>query len=222
MSNILIVENEEVTALSLEKFCRKLGYNVIKKVNNYDDALTIIHHERPNLILTDIAINGKKSGLDIAIKAEELYGISTIFITAYYSEEILKQAKHINFHGYIIKPYKENELEATIKLALYQIEKDRGYSERYIDLCNYTFDMKTLKLFNEKKEVHLSKKAKRLLYFLANHINQVQSYSEIIDYVYEGDSVSIDTLRHLIQRIRELIDKECIKASRNIGYSLEI
>jgi len=220
MSNILIVEDEEITAFALELFCQKLGYTVLDTINNYDDALMVIKKERPDLILTDIQLSGQKSGLDIALIAQKEYGISSVFLTAYYNEEILKQAKNIEFHGYIIKPYKENELEATLKLALYQIAKKRNSKQRYIDFCNHIFDMKTLTLYNNDNEIPLSKKSKRLFYFLALHTGEIKSYSEIIDYVYEGESISLDTLRHLVKRTRELTHKECIIAARNIGYSL--
>jgi len=220
MSNILIVEDEEVTAFALEIFCQKLGYTVLDTVNSYNNALEAIRKERPDLILTDIQLNEDKNGLDLALIAQEKYGISSIFLTAYYNEEILKQAKHIDFHGYIIKPYKENELEATLKLALYQIAKDKRGKERYIDICENIFDMKTLTLYDNEEEIHLSKKGKRLLYFLALDYGKIKTYNEIIDYVYEGENTTLDTLRHLIKRTQKSTNKKCIKAARNVGYGL--
>ena len=220
MPKILIVEDEEVTSLALELFCEKLGYTVLPSVNNYDDALEVIHKQRPDLLLCDIMLNSDKSGLDIALTAQEKYGIATVFLTAYYDEKIFKQAKKVNFYGYIIKPYKEEELEATIRLALYQVEKNRTVKKRYVDINGYVFDMKRLKLYDDKEEVPLSKKSQRLLFFLSKHLNQVKSFEEIIDFVYEGESVSLDTLRHLIKRTKEIIGKDCIESSRNIGYKL--
>jgi DNA-binding response OmpR family regulator len=222
MSKILIVEDEEITALALELFCEKLGYTVIATVNNYEDVMNVIHKQRPDLIITDIELGEKESGLDIALKAQEQYGVPSIFLTAYYNDDILKKAKNIDFHGYIVKPYKEVELEATIKLALYQIEKDKPLNERYIEIANYIFDKVASKLYNEKEEISLSKKSKRLFYFLSNHLGETKSYTEIIDYVYEGEEVNLDTLRHLIKRTRTLTSKECIRSYRNIGYALSI
>ena len=131
MSNILIIEDKRITALALKLFCQKLGYTVLDTVNNYNDALTCIRRKQPDLIITDIQIRGDKSGLDLALIAQEKYGIPSIFLTAYYNEEILKQAKNIDFHGYIIKPYKEKELEATLKLSLYQIHKNKQSKKIY-------------------------------------------------------------------------------------------
>jgi len=81
--------------------------------------------------------------------------------------------------------------------------------------------MKTLKLYDNEEEIHLSKKSKRLLYILALNLGEIKTYSEIIDYVYEGESNTLDTLRHLIKRTRESTNKKCFKAARNIGYYLE-
>ncbi len=222
MSKILIIEDEEVTAFALELFCQKLGYTVLETVNHYDAAIQSIIQNHPDLLLCDIELNEIKSGLDIAKVAQDTYNIPSIFLTAYYDNEILKQAKHIDFYGYILKPYKEQELEATLKLAFNQIRKNQPYTKRYIEIGHYIFDMKTKKLFDDLKEIILSKKAQRLLYFLLLHPNECKQYHEIIDYVYEGDTVSLDTLRQLVRRTRQYFNDDYIKASRNIGYSLAI
>ena len=220
MPKILIVEDEEVTAFALELLCEKLGYQVLSSVNNYNDAMKLIHEQKPDLLLCDIMINGNKTGLDIAFEAQERYGVATLFLTAYYDEKILKEAKKVDFYGYIIKPYKEEEVDATIRLALYQVEKNRGSKKRFIDINGLIFDMKKLKLYDSEKEIHISKKSQRLLYFLLKHIDQVKSFEEIIDFVYEGDSVSIDALRHLVKRTKAMIGKDSIIAVRNIGYKI--
>jgi len=221
MSKILIVEDEEITAFALELFCENLGYLVVDTVNSYSEALASIKKYHPDLILSDIQLNGEKTGLDLALISEQKYGIPTIFLTAYYNEEILKQAKHINFYGYIVKPYKEVELEATLKLALFQIEKHKNHKERYIAIADHTFDMKELTLYDDVSEISLSKKSKKLLYFLSLYLGQTKTYEEIIDYIYEDSDVSIDTLRHLIKRTKQHINPKCIKSQRNIGYKLE-
>jgi two-component system response regulator len=170
MSKILIIEDEEITAFALEVFCEKLGYTVLDSVNNYDDAINLIHQKKPDLIITDIEIEGERSGLDIALIAQDKYNIPSIFLTAYYNDNILKKAKNINFHGYIIKPYKEDELEATIKIALYQMERNQPLTERYIEIGDYIFDKKESTLYNETEEITLSKKSKRLFYYLSSYI----------------------------------------------------
>ena len=220
MPKILIVEDEELTALSLEIFCKNLNYNVLPSVNNYQDAMSSIHKNQPDLLICDIKIQGEKSGLDIAYDAQEKYATATIFLTAYYDEEILQKAKKVNFYGYIIKPYKEKELEATIRLALFQQDKRRKIKKRFVQINNYIFDTKTLKLYNDKEEIHLSKKSKKLLFYLSRNPKNVKTYQEIISFVYEDETTSIDTLRHLVQRTRDVTGKDSIKAIKNTGYQL--
>jgi len=220
MPKILIIEDEEPTALALEFFCQKLGYETIESVNNYHDAMHTIHLNKPDLLICDIKIKGEKNGLDIAYDAQQKYGVPTIFLTAYYDEDILKKAKKVSFYGYIVKPYKENELEATIRLTLAQIDKNRSTKKRYIDINGYTFDMKTMKLYDEKDDIPISKKMAKLLYFLSKYLGQVKSYEEIIEYVYQGEEASLDTLRHLVKRTRDIVKKENIKSVKGIGYKL--
>jgi len=220
MPKILIIEDEEPTAFALEIFCQKLGYETLPSVNNYHDAIHSIHINRPDLLICDIMLKGEKNGLDIAYEAQQKYGAATIFLTAYYDEEILKKAKKVNFYGYIVKPYKENELEATIRLALAQIDKNRPIKKRYVDINGFTFDMKTMKLYDENKDIPISKKMAKLLYFLSTNLGKVKSYEEIIEYVYQGENASLDTLRHLVKRTRDIVKKENIESVKGIGYKL--
>jgi DNA-binding response OmpR family regulator len=221
LPKILIVEDEEITAFSLELFCQELGCTTLNSVSNYCDAMSSIHRDRPDLLICDIRLNGDKSGLDIALDAQERYGVATIFLTAHYNDEIFQQAKKINFYGYIIKPFKKNELKATIELALCQMDKDRDIKKRYIDIGRYTFDMQGSKLYDEKDEIHLGNKSKRLLYYLSKYRGETKSYKEILDYVYDGEDVSLDRLRHLLKRVRDTISKDSIEAIKGIGYRLK-
>jgi len=218
MAKILIVEDEEITAFSLEMFCQSFGYTTLESVNNYDDAIASIRQNHPDLLICDIELHGPKNGLDIASIAQKQYAIPTLFLTAYYNEEIHNRAKDLDFYGYILKPYQEKELEATLKLAFHHITQNQPYTQRYIDIRQYVFDMKTRTLYNETEVLPLSKKSRRLLYRLLLSPNETRPYRDIIDYVYEGEAASLDTLRHLVRRTRSVFDYDAIKSIRNIGY----
>ena len=109
---------------------------------------------------------------------------------------------------------------ATLKLALHQIEQKRINAIRFVDIGSYTFDKKKKKLYNAEDEISLSIKVTKLIDYLTSNLNEIKSYAEILNDVYEDDEVSLDTLRHLIKRTKTILGKESIVASRNIGYSL--
>jgi diguanylate cyclase len=66
----------------------------------------------------DIAIKGEIDGIETAHKIKEQADIPVIFLTAYANDETLDRAAHTGSYGYIIKPFREQELHATIKMTL--------------------------------------------------------------------------------------------------------
>ncbi len=121
---ILIVEDESIVAKDLQSSLKKLGYNVAGTVNSGEKALKEIENEKPDLILMDIMLKDKMTGIEAANIIKEKYGLPVIFITAYADDNTLGKAKIIEPYGYIIKPFKEKELQTTIELAIYKHEKD--------------------------------------------------------------------------------------------------
>ena len=115
--NVLIVEDNFSLALELEIVCKKLGHNVLGIVDNSGDALIEILDKKPDLILMDINIKGKLSGIDIAEKMSHLT-IPTIFITSLADEEHFNKASKIENSTYVTKPVSQYSLKAAINLII--------------------------------------------------------------------------------------------------------
>jgi len=72
----------------------------------------------------DIMLKGEMTGIDAANVIRDKYDIPVVFLTAYADDNTLNKAKIAEPYGYIIKPFKEKELQTTIEMALYKQEKD--------------------------------------------------------------------------------------------------
>lgn len=116
--NILIVEDEFVIALDLQKRLLSLGYNAKEIASNGNDAVRIAKKSKPDLILMDILIAGDKDGIDTAIEINKTMNIPVIYVTAYSDQTTLERAKNSNSFGYVTKPYNERELISTIEIAM--------------------------------------------------------------------------------------------------------
>ena len=115
---ILIVEDELLIAENLAMKLKKFGYTVADIVSSGKAALKYIDSEIPDLILMDISIKGKIDGIETAAKIREIEEVPIVFLTAYADDETLERAAKIGCYGYILKPFKDRELHATIKMAL--------------------------------------------------------------------------------------------------------
>ncbi len=116
--NILIVEDELLIAENLAIQLKKLKYNVIDIVSSGKAAIEKVELHEPDLILMDIAIKGKLDGIETAAIIQENHQIAIIFLTAYADDKTLERASLTGCYGYILKPFKDRELHATIKMAL--------------------------------------------------------------------------------------------------------
>ena len=123
-ANILIVEDERIVAKDIKQNLNKLGYNITGIASEGDDAIQKAEKEKPDLVLMDIKLKGKMSGIDAAKQIREKFDIPIVFLTAYADEATLKSAKIAEPHGYIIKPFREIDLKTVIEIALYKHKKE--------------------------------------------------------------------------------------------------
>lgn len=118
ITNILIVEDELLIAKNLSQKLEKLGYKIADIVSSGADAIQCASEMKPDLILMDIVIKGDIDGIETAAIINRELDIPIIYTTAYADDETLQRAENTGSYGYVLKPFKERELHATIKIAL--------------------------------------------------------------------------------------------------------
>ncbi len=115
--NIVIVEDEIIIAEDLRITLINLGYNVTGLYTEGQSIIDEIDNISADLILMDIMLNGNLSGIETSEIIQQKHAIPIIYVTAYANTKILQQVKKTNPFGYIVKPFEERELHATIELA---------------------------------------------------------------------------------------------------------
>lgn len=115
---ILVVEDERIVALHLKQQLIRLGYLVDAVVASGDRALRQVADRRPDVVLMDIHIEGCMDGIETAKLIPSELRIPVIYLTAYSDEDTLARARDTTPYGYLLKPFTERELHATIKMVL--------------------------------------------------------------------------------------------------------
>ena len=216
--NILIVEDDEITALSIETFLENEGYDVLPSVNCANDALEMIKTNDVALVISDINILGGVDGSQLAKKVFLDYGIRTIFLTAYYNDELMQEAIEAKAYTYLVKPYKEFELKTAIELAFSTIKNDIPTKEKTINFSSFKYENK--KFFKDNEEIKFTKKESKLLEILIKNINNTISQEELALELYDKDDTAAKTnLRKIISRLRSKYNIE-ISTHKSQGYSL--
>jgi PAS domain S-box-containing protein len=125
-ANILIVEDEAVTGMDIQKSLVEMGYSVCAIATTGELAVRKAGELHPDLILMDIMLAGKMTGIEAAEEIKKHYNIPVVYLTAYSDDSFLAKAKLTEPFGYILKPFREMELKTTIEMALYKFAMEHA------------------------------------------------------------------------------------------------
>jgi diguanylate cyclase (GGDEF)-like protein len=137
---ILVVEDERIVSEDIKMTLWSLGYSVEDAVSSGEEAIKKAAEVNPDLVLMDIRLEGKLGGIKAAQKIKKDFNIPVVYLTAYADENTLKNAKFTEPFGYLIKPFEDRELHATIEMAFYRysMEKRLRDAKRKIELLHGT------------------------------------------------------------------------------------
>jgi AmiR/NasT family two-component response regulator len=128
-AKVLIVEDEAITGMDVQRRLQRLGYEVVGRCETGMDAIRNAQETLPDVILMDINLKDDVDGITASEIINTIRKTPTIFVTAYSDEKTLERAKVTEPFGYLLKPVEERELEITIEVALYrhrmELERER-------------------------------------------------------------------------------------------------
>jgi diguanylate cyclase (GGDEF)-like protein/PAS domain S-box-containing protein len=128
-TRVVVVEDERIVALNLQQRLIKLGYDVPAMAVSSAQALEAVQTTKPDIVLMDIHIEGGIDGIDAATLINEKSQTPVIFLTAYSEEATLARARRAKPYGYLLKPFSERELHASIQMALERRKFEFALSE---------------------------------------------------------------------------------------------
>ena len=131
---VLVVEDEGVIARDLISRLQRMGYGTLGPATTGAAAIELASMENPDVILMDISLSGVMDGIQAAAHIRATSNIPVIYVTAYSDDSVIERAKPTTPSGYLIKPFVERELRATIETACYRhmIEEElRQSREQY-------------------------------------------------------------------------------------------
>ena len=119
-SSVLIVEDEALIAEETADRLTALGYQVLGIADNGPDAIALAARLRPAAVLMDIRLKGSMSGIEAARQIYQQQQTPIIFASAHSDRETLQRAQIDAQFGYIVKPYRDNDLAMALRVALHR------------------------------------------------------------------------------------------------------
>ncbi len=119
-ARVLIVEDEGIIAMRLERLLTRLGYIVTGMASTGEQALRRVAEQPPDLALMDIKLAGKMDGVETAARIRAQLDVPIVYLSAHPEEMVMEQVKRTQPYGFLSKPVRDQELQATVEMALYK------------------------------------------------------------------------------------------------------
>lgn len=128
--SVLVVEDEQIVAndvrLSLEK---RLGPVKVSLCSSGEEAVQVTEKVHPDIVLMDIKLQGKMDGIEAAEIIKTRFNVPVLYLTSFADETTLQRAVPTEPFGYLIKPFDERMLNASIKMALFKHNMENKLKE---------------------------------------------------------------------------------------------
>lgn len=111
---ILIVEDDMIISMVLERMIRKLGFEVAGTVNSGKEAVELVNNKAPDLILMDIQLKDEIDGIAAMQEIRHRSDVPVIYITGNSDQYYLRRARMTNFVDYLVKPIQMSDLKSSI------------------------------------------------------------------------------------------------------------
>src|SRR5438034_11275622 len=98
---ILIVEDQRLIAVDIEKTLQRIGYDVVGKAASGDEAIAKATEILPDLILMDIRLDSGIDGIQAAEAIRARTDTPIVYLTGFADEETILRAKTTSPFGYV-------------------------------------------------------------------------------------------------------------------------
>ena len=113
---ILVAEDETIIRLDLRTLLEGHGYEVCAEAKDGEEAVSLARSEAPDLAIMDVKMP-RLDGIEAARRILEERPIPIVMLTAYGQEELVSRAVEAGVFGYLVKPFREQDLLPAIRAA---------------------------------------------------------------------------------------------------------
>jgi signal transduction histidine kinase len=124
MATILIVEDESIIARGIADRLEQMGHVISAIVGSGEEAIAQAAFVQPDLVLMDIILQGDIDGIEAAERIQTDFHVPVVYLTAYADRDTLRRARFTEPFGYILKPFRDLEFDATIEMALSRFQAE--------------------------------------------------------------------------------------------------
>ncbi|MBN1267500.1 MAG: response regulator transcription factor [Anaerolineales bacterium] len=230
-AHILVVDDDEIVARTIERSLRAGGFQV-SVVHSGVEALQTARRNHPDLLVLDVLMPGM-DGYEVCRQIRKdpiLEELPVLFLTAKGKEEDRIMGLRAGADDYLSKPFNLDELFLRVRAILRRVKKqDNAATEKVVTLKvrEYELDARSFQVAGPRGKVSLTPVQFDLIYHLMSHSGEVFSPDRLLQEVwdYPHDTGSPDLVRVHIKNLRAKIERdpsspEFIETVKGHGYTV--
>ena len=117
---VLVVDDDPVVAESIRMTLGDLGYDVVSTATSGEEAIERAREHGPDLVLMDIGLPGNLDGIEAAVRIHKELKTPVVYLSACADREHIERARTSCAHGYVLKPFRTEQLHAVLQMALHR------------------------------------------------------------------------------------------------------
>jgi response regulator NasT len=132
---ILIAEDETIIRLDLRELLERAGHEVVAEARDGEEAVALARTHEPELAVMDVKMP-RLDGIEAARKILDERPIPIVMLTAYGQDELVGRAVEVGVFGYLVKPFREQDLVPAIATARARYEELSAVREQAESLAD--------------------------------------------------------------------------------------
>ncbi len=144
---VIIADDESVIRADLREMLTNLGYLVIGEVGDGQSAVNVARELKPDVVIMDIKMPDL-DGIEAAKILTQEKVAPVLLLTAYSQRDLIDRAKEAGVVGYLVKPFREQEIVPAIEIAL---ERFKEFRELEKEVGNLRETLETRKIVDRAK-----------------------------------------------------------------------
>jgi len=164
-TRVIIADDESVIRADLREMLTTLGYLVVGEAGDGQSAVNSARELKPDLVIMDIKMP-QMDGIEAARILTQEKIAPVLLLTAYSQRDLVDRAREAGVVGYLVKPFREQEIGPAIDIALARFQEFRELEKQVGDL-NETLE--TRKIVDRAKGVLMD----------TQHLTEMEAFRKI-------------------------------------------
>lgn len=151
---MLVADDDPIIRMDVRQALESLGFEVVAEAGDGQQAVALAREARPDVCVLDVKMPAM-DGIEAATLLADEGVAPSVLLTAYGDRELVDRAREAGVFGYLVKPYKPNDLPPAIEVAVGRFRQLQALQDEVRELNE---KLETRKLLDRAKGILMAER----------------------------------------------------------------